>query len=58
MNLDYDELESSQAHVELETLWLLAEFPPELVNEGAEKELASMNEFGVYRLVPFSHTTS
>ena len=33
------------------------EFPPELVKEGQEKELAPMGEFGVNGVEPLSQTT-
>ena len=43
LSLDYEELESSHAVPESEKLELPDEFPPEPVNEGTEKELASMS---------------
>jgi hypothetical protein len=55
--LDYEELASSVATEESEELWLPQEFPPELVREGQEKELTSMKDFGVYRLVSLDQTT-
>ena len=57
VNLDYDELEHSEALEESEELWLPQEFPPELVREGKEKEFSSMKDFGVYRLVTIDQTT-
>ena len=58
VNLDYDELQQSSQLEESEELWLPSEFPPELVKEGKDKELASMKDFEVYRLVPIDQTTA
>ena len=58
VNLDYDELQQSSQFEESEELWLPGEFPPELVKEGKDKELASMKDFEVYRLVPIDQTTT
>jgi hypothetical protein len=57
VNLDYEELASSVALGESEELWLPQELPLELVREGKEKELTSMKDFGVYRLVAIEQTT-
>jgi hypothetical protein len=57
VNLDYEELASSVALEESEELWLPQEFPPELVREGKKRELTSMKDFGVYRLVAIEQTT-
>ena len=51
-------MHSSTAIEESEELWQPSEFPPELVKAGKERELDSMKEFGVYRLVPLEQVTS
>ena len=47
VSLDTEERHQEDPIVESEELWMPGEFPPELVKEGKEKELASMRELGV-----------
>ena len=57
VSLDTEERHQEDPIVESEELWMPGEFPPELVKEGKERELASMRDFGVYRLVKIEDTT-
>ena len=57
VNLDAEERHQEDPVDESEELWMLAECPPDVVKEGKEKELASMRDFGVYRLVKIEDTT-
>ena len=57
VSLDTEERHQEDPIVASEELWMLGEFPPDLVKEGKDKELASMREFGVYKLGKIEDTT-